>query len=134
MKTNRSFEAGLLPVYMQRAAGVKRDFMLHGKCRVGQHSLPREAWTMDRKDKALQGEEPETWIRLALTICQSCPVQYDCTRFALQVDERWGTWGVDIIDLQWMKHTKRGPEIIDAAEALGVSVHVAVRNAQGVAA
>lgn len=135
MKTKRSLEAGKLPVYLERTVGVDTKWQGRAKCKSTEHNVPRFAWTVARNDKGgqLQGFEPERWIALARTICESCAAQYDCVRFAMAVDERYNTWGVEIEDLHWLKKQTYALPLVAEAEAVGVSVHQAVQRARAMA-
>jgi hypothetical protein len=135
MKTKRSLEAGRYPVYLERTVGVSVSWQGRAKCKSTEHDVPRFAWTVGRTDKGeqLQGIAPERWIALARTICESCAAQYDCVRFAMQVDERYNTWGLDIEDLRWLIKQAYARQLVETAEEMGVSVHQAVQRARGMA-
>jgi hypothetical protein len=114
---------------MRNAQGRSLDWKDKALCRSAT-GIPLDAWKVERSDgKKLKGVPAEAWIALALENCAICTVQYDCTRFALAVEERWHTWGVDIRDLKWMqKNRELAERIIDIAETQGVPVQVAVRS------
>jgi len=135
MKTKRSLDVGRMPVYLERIVGVSVEWQGRAKCKSNEHDVPRFAWTVGRSDKGeqLQGIPPERWIALARTICESCEAQYDCVRFAMQVDERYNTWGLDIEDLRWLVKQTYAKALVDMAEETGVSVHQAVQRARGMA-
>jgi len=120
-----------LPKSMLAAQGQRLGWKDQAKCRSAT-GVPLQAWKIDRKDRGdnLAGRPAQAWISLALAICETCPVQWDCTRFALAVGERWHTWGVDIDDLRWLKDRDDAVTIIEWAERQGVSVQVAVRRVQ----
>ncbi|NHU41782.1 WhiB family transcriptional regulator [Rhodococcus opacus] len=40
-----------------------------------------------------RGETRNRRIRAAKRVCRTCPVLEACLRYALQADERYGTWG-----------------------------------------
>ena len=133
MKTNRSLESGQLPKYMSRATGaaVQGDWSEHGKCKPHTEvDLPRFAWLVVKSDPPTQGHKAQRWIDLARTICESCPAQYDCVAFAIQVDERYGTWGLAQDELSWLKKQEFRHGLIEAAREVGVSVHQAVVRAR----
>ena len=127
----RSLDGGTdaLPNHMKRAQGLKLEWKEAAKCRSVEGHM-RQAWMIKRGDKGpkLQGLPAEAWINLAVEVCATCAVQWDCTRFALAVDERWHTYGLDIVDLLWLKDRPNALRIIDTAEAQGVPVQVAVRR------
>jgi hypothetical protein len=134
MPAPRSLDAGTdrLPRSMRAAQGQSLDWKEQARCRQGMRpsSIPHFAWKVDRKDKgeSLLGRDAEVWIQLALAECRNCPAQYACARFAIDVDEKWGTWAMDIDMLKWLKKNAADPKyIIDVAEEFGVPVQVAVK-------
>lgn len=127
MPTPRSFDGGKLPTHMRKVEGADRSWVERAKCKTNtQGGRPGFAWTVDRRDGRIQGLKAERWVALAVTICKACDAQYDCARFAIQVEERWHTWGMDIEDLKWLQRRADAGAIIDAAEDVGVPVSDAV--------
>lgn len=69
---------------------------------------------------------------MAVMICQTCPVQYDCARYAVDYEEPAGTWAMHRRHLEWLQNVgvrlverlKPGEahDIIAAAEAEQVPV------------
>lgn len=133
MGARSSFDSGTdIPKSMRRARGVSTSWKSKGRCHSASRpaEVPGFAWTVEAKDKGplLLGRPAAAWIKMALMVCNNCPVQYECARWAIEVDERWGTWAMPIEELHWLKKRAHG-RIIDAAEDLGVPVQVAVRTA-----
>ncbi len=123
-----------LPQYMISAFGVSRDWMRQGKCWKPTKRDPRNPWTMSAADAIVIGDTtyygPEL-IELALMSCVSCPVQWACTRFALETWPNWGTWGLGISDLRWLhKHPGLADAILDESEEAGTPVQVATARAR----
>lgn len=118
---------------MRAARGAAVAWKEQARCRPSSSDvgLPRFAWTVDPKDtgKHLLGRPAKAWVALAVLECRNCPVQYDCARFALQVNEKWGTWSMHIDDLKRLQAHPRQNAIIAAAELAGIPVQVAVRRA-----
>lgn len=115
---------------MRAAQGQRLDWKEQARCRDNP-DVPKFAWTVVEGDTGplLLGRKPEAWIAMALMICQSCPAQYGCARFAVAVDEKWGTWAMPLEHLKRLKRLPAPDTVIDVAEDLGVSVQVAVDQA-----
>ncbi|MCD6056474.1 MAG: Transcription factor WhiB [Thermomicrobiales bacterium] len=136
MGRHQSFASGSeIPKSMRAARGADVSWKEEARCRSNHRpeGLPHFAWTVDPKDKGalLLGREAKAWIEMALLICQACPAQYGCARFALKVGEEWGTWAMHTNDLKQLHRHPRKDLIIDAAEDAGIPVQVAVRRALG---
>ena len=94
------------------------------------------AWSVLAKEEIQVGDSfylGAQLIDLALEYCKACPVQYQCSRYALNTAPSssyiWGTWGAPMPDLRWIKH--HGLEhVIDDAERDGVPVQVALKQAR----
>jgi hypothetical protein len=121
----------LLPVSMAVAVGVSRDWAQQANCTVEGVHHPGAIFTIEPNEELL-GIEGKTWIQVALMSCFGCPVQWECTAFALRTWQNWGTWGLHIQDLRWLK--KQGADaytaLIDTARDHAVPVQVAVANAK----
>jgi hypothetical protein len=131
MPAQRSLDSGtgVLPVHMRKAQGIDRSWVEDARCRKNTDGVPGFAWTVVKTDRGplLQGRPAEAWITMAVSICKACPVQYDCARFAVQVDERYGTWSMDIRDLSWLKGRDNWNAIVDAAESTSTPIATAVQ-------
>ena len=112
---------------------AERTWMPHGLCKTGK--LPAKAWkcgengTMELRGREVKCSEVTS---MAVMVCQTCPVQWDCVKFAVQVGEEWGSWGCHIRYLRWLQGLDEADAIliIDDAQAEGVPVEVAVRDAK----
>lgn len=107
------------PSYVTRAYHFDVTWQKQALC-LG-HNKPgspfQHAWTTD--------SDP-TLIEVALTFCQMCPVQWDCTTWALDVEERTGTWGISYDDLLWLRKRRFPYRLIEEARGRGEAVQVAV--------
>jgi len=115
---------------MRGAQGQSRHWTERARCRRNPN-IPQFAWTVMESDSGplLLDHEAETWIAMALMVCRNCPAQYDCARFAIAADEKWGTWAMPLEDLKRLKKDPWAARTIDVAEELGTPVQVAVREA-----
>jgi hypothetical protein len=124
----------VLPLYIQCALGVSRDWTDEARCRRPGQRDARSLWLVSSGEVLDFGGSRYTGanlIQLALLTCLGCPVQWQCTRFALETWPNWGTWGVDISGLRWLKKRKAmGSALLDKAEEDGVPVQVAVGAAR----
>lgn len=72
-------------------------------------------------------------IAVALIICQTCPVQYQCAKYAVEGRMLAGTWGMHPSDLVWLgrpANAKQAAPLLRAAEAAGIPAQRAVRVAR----
>lgn len=121
-----------LPEYIRRAFGHDRTWMVDGLC----HPTRRPSHMTSHTWALIRGERREidgaVWNgdnceATALRICEQCPAQWLCTRWAILVDERTGTWGLAFTDLRWLKKQPDAENIVDVARVNDVPVQVAVR-------
>lgn len=127
-----------VPRATQRVAELDGDWKNEARCR-GHAGHMRFAWTIDsdRKHPTIDGVERRdllttSVITMALTICRTCPVQYECVSWAVYVDETGGTWGLSVNDLKWLKGREDSEAFIRAAERRHTPIQVAVRRARAV--
>lgn len=112
---------------------AERTWMQFGSCRTGK--LPGIAWrcgengTMEIAGKTVDCAEV---TKAAVQICQTCPVQWSCTKFAVQVEAEWSTWGCRMRHLRWLQELEEWDAvlILDDAEKLEIPVEIAVRDAK----
>lgn len=122
-----------LPTYIRRAFGKDRTWMVEGSChpRNRPSEITEMAWKVPYGETRIvdgvkyEGERME---RIALPICANCPQQWLCTRWAIEVDERTGTWGVGYGQLRWLKKQPDALNIIDTARVNLVTVQRAVQK------
>lgn len=62
----------------------------------------------------------------ALPLCRICPQQWSCTRWAIEVDEPTGTWGIAYSLLKWLKKQPDSLMIVDSAAARHATVETHV--------
>lgn len=89
------------------------------------HELGGRAWTAGEDGKEmLHGRKvpASALTEMAVMVCQTCPVQYDCTRYAVEYAEAAGTWGCRRRHLEWLFKRSDAMLIIGAAEAEAVPV------------
>lgn len=130
---SRSFDGGYddLPLSIQRALQVDRSFYVDAACQTPS-GTPKIAWVASPGGKYKVGANTyrgEKLIELALTICMTCPVQWECATAALDADERAGIWGDTLENLSWLrrKHPADYGKKIGMAQSTGVSVQRSIR-------
>lgn len=113
---------------------AERTWMPHGLCRSGK--LPSTAWRCGESGTILIGNRDVQCAevtKLAVMICQTCPVQWSCVRFAIDTEAEWGTYGVRVRYLKWVKEDLKywdAMMIVEDAEASGTPVEIAFRDAK----
>jgi hypothetical protein len=94
------------------------------------------AWQIDPDRKVVEIDgvtvRVAQLIAAALTICRTCPVQYDCVAWAVYVDEKGGTWGLAGDDMEYLKRRPDAVEFITRAQRRNTPIQVAVRRARQV--
>lgn len=132
-----------LGVLITRAYGVDRDWWSDAACRSWSATARVPSpWQFDPKQtvivslsdgsqSVLRGGE---MIKLALMICETCPAQYQCARYAIDAGMLAGTWAMKIVDLKKLLELepKEAVAVVDAAEQEGMPVQVYVRIWRGV--
>lgn len=89
--------------------------------------------TFELFDKQVSGFDVQTY--LVTEYCQTCPVQWECARHAIQheMDPRYtGAWAMLRRDLRWLARLDDPLGFIDAAKVAEISISVAVRSARPV--
>lgn len=133
MARTRSFDGGYddLPLSLRRAHDVDRSFYVNAACRTDQ-GTPKVAWVAAPGEHHRVGAhiwKGSKLIELALSICSTCPVQWQCATAALDADERAGTWGDTLENLHWLRRRHPGDyaKKIELAQSTGVSVQRTIR-------
>lgn len=136
MARSRSFDGSFddMPLSIQRAASVDRSYYREALCINERNQTPKVAWLATPGKKYRVGAhifDGDKLIELALTTCSICPVQWECTRTAIEADERWGIWGDTLDNIVWLdRRTKANGMsavgVLDAAKQLGHSVQVTI--------
>lgn len=115
-----------MPVAVQRAAAVPRDYYSQALCRPGGTEVPALAWTADPNKTYMIGSNRmsgEKLNELAMTTCRICPVQWECAAVAIAADEAAGIWA-DTIDN--LRRFRFAPEALVRAKARGIPVQIAL--------
>lgn len=122
-------------VLIGAAFGLDKSWAPRGRCRQwdyedGDATFRPSPWHVASSSVVEVAGEPVSGrelVKVALIICAGCPVQWDCARYAVRGMMQAGTWAMRITflrDLQ--KDQPAALALLDAAEASGVSVQVAV--------
>ena len=86
-----SFEE--MPLSVQRAAAVPRDFYAEALCRPGRSDVVALAWIADPNQSYKLGTQRVKGTVLnamALATCRICPVQWECASAAILAEEAAG--------------------------------------------
>lgn len=122
------------PPYVARAHQFDDSWKTQAVCtgHIKDGSPFRQAWITDRTTKHTLGSMTitgDTLIDVALTFCRICPAQWDCAIWAIQVEERCGTWAMPIETLLPLQRNQpKAVALIERARAAGTPVQVAVRR------
>lgn len=120
------------------AHGLDTAFMEQGRCRLPEHFDPitgeriehkdpltrKTIWMVDFHDIPEPGKPtPRELINVALLICHSCPVQYECAHYAVDAEIRSGTYSARLANIKWLQRTPlKAHALIEEARAAGESV------------
>lgn len=121
-----------LPTYIRKAFGHSRVWMDDAACHplIRDPELSHMTWMVPFGETRVvdgvrySGEMMES---IALPICHECPQQWLCTRWAIEVDERTGTWGLPFKQLLWLKKQPDALSIVDTARVHNIPIQKAVR-------
>jgi hypothetical protein len=127
MARSRSFDGGFddLPLSIQRALRVDRSFYAEASCRTNEHTAPKIAWVASPGRNYKVGANRysgEKLIELALSVCSTCPVQWQCASAALEADERAGVWSDTLENLHWLRRRGNHEVTLRMAQSAGVTV------------
>lgn len=127
---NADDESGY-PLYIRAAFGEDRSWMEGAACKPSGNisSDNRWWWTCD-PGRYYHGIRGSKWIEMAEMICSTCPVQYKCVRWAIDVNEFF-TWGVSEENRRALRRMPDLDARLEEAEAAGVSVLALVRSVKG---
>lgn len=121
-----------LPTYIRKAFGHDRTWMSDGACHPSHRDpeVPQMAWKVPAGEtRVVDGVKyvGEIMEKVALRVCDHCPQQWLCTRWAVDVDERTGTWGVSYKNLVWLKKQTDNVQIIDTARIHNIPIQQALK-------
>jgi len=129
----RAFAGGEddFPTYIVKVLGKDRTWMDNGACRG--HDLARKnAWTCRPGDAPIPFGDillnPKELIAAALMICGTCPAQYQCALWAVEIKEESGTWGMEHDHLLWLIRQPDSEAVIHEARIAREPVQVAVKR------
>jgi len=118
-----------MPLSVQRAASVPRDYYAQALCRPGESSTPSIAWTVEpgKKQHVVAGViyDGDTLVELALLTCRICPVQWECASVAIAADEKAGIWSDTLDNLRVFREA---PDVLLVLKERGVPVQVAAQR------
>lgn len=129
----RSFDGGEedFPTYILKVLGKDRAWMDNGACR-GHDLARRNAWTCRPGDQPIPFGDillnPKELIQAALMICGTCPAQYQCALWAIEIREESGTWGMEHDHLLWLIRQDDSEAIVHLARVAKEPVQVAVKR------
>lgn len=114
------------PGYIRAAFGVDAEWKEEGHCTRQHRNGSLFWWWQIGPGEYRAGHSGKKWIGMAEMICRGCPVQWDCFRYAIEVDEYY-TWAISEKrrrELQdWYGDEQLG-RYIDIAEETGTSLIV----------
>lgn len=120
------------PLTFEAWLEAERTWMQYGLCRTGK--LPGIAWRCGENPEdatiriAGRDVKCDEVTKMAVMICQVCPVQWSCARFSIDIEAEWGTFGCRRRHMRWLQEIEYWDAmlIIDDAEKLGTPVEIAV--------
>jgi hypothetical protein len=129
----RAFAGGEedFPTYILKVLGKDRTWMDNGACR-GHHLARKNAWTCRPGDEPVTFDDieldPKELIEAALMICGTCPAQYQCALWAVEIKEESGTWAMKHDHLLWLIRQPDSEAIIHQARIAREPVQVTVKR------
>lgn len=125
-----------LSAYVDSIAFLNDEWRKLSACRGASTEIVRmftctEDETFEFAGRRFTGLDAQTYLVEAY--CQTCPVQWECARHAIVVEEgqrTTGAWAMTKRDRGWLARQPDGLSIIDAAKVDDVPVHVAVASAR----
>lgn len=125
-----------MPRYIRAAIGAEWDWTTRSICRNAEGER-RVAWTCTPAERIPIGKSRYLGAELiayAEATCELCPVQWECVRFAVQIEAKVGTWGLTFSDLEWLRSTfpDEADQIafVNAADDEDIPVQEAIRRAR----
>jgi hypothetical protein len=86
------------------AFGLDRSWADRAPCRawIGDEDPKPTPWQVS-KLQTIGGIRGSELIKMALMVCHTCVVQYDCARYAVEGKMQAGTWAMGITNLKWLQ-------------------------------
>lgn len=123
-----------LSEYAQRVAGRDDSWKKQSLCGKEEFALFAGCFVADEDDWLVDGDNQwvtgyEAQKRVVEQICIDCPVQWECARWGLEVDEEVGVYALTVRERRWLaaNRTDTALALIDDARIKGVAVQIAVR-------
>jgi hypothetical protein len=134
MARTASFDGSFedMPLSIRRAHEADRSYYAHAACR-SMVDTPKIAWLAEPGRKYTYGNHSyrgSRLIELALQGCAMCPVQWDCTKTAIEAGESAGIWGDTIDQINWLqrRYPNRALDIVEMARSTGVTIQNTIRH------
>ena len=112
--------------YVLRTALGDLSWQEHALCRGATKELSQMFFCLEEDSFEHDGQVAtglQVQRYLVDTICSHCPVQWDCLRHAVVVDESSGVWAVTGRDRRWLMKRRNPLGIIDAARLRKQPLH-----------
>jgi hypothetical protein len=136
MARSASFDGSFedMPLSIRRAHEADRTYYSQAMCR-SLTDTPKIAWLAESGHKYTYGNHTyrgSKLIELALQGCAMCPVQWDCTRTAIEAGEMAGIWGDTLDRVRWLgrRYPTRYVDVLEMARSTGVTVQKTIRHLQ----
>lgn len=119
-----------LPGYIRVALGLDLEWKVKGLCRYD-NGATNIAWRVAPSDRIAVGGAKYVGAELiayAEAVCELCPAQWACARYAIETEQQFGTWAMSMESLSWLR-SSGGVDplvLIDHADSEDVPVQVAV--------
>lgn len=106
---------------MAAVTGVDTEWMEHARCRFpGAYAF----WCCNSA-KTNESRERRSW---AVMECSLCPVQWECTEYAIDTMDLWNICGVAPEDREFLERKRTWRQLLSMAKEAGVPVVELVRN------
>jgi hypothetical protein len=113
-----------LPRYVRAGFGLDLSWKKNAKCKT-QTGLTGKAWTTTAAETITVGDEKlpgRKLIQMAVMVCRTCPVQWECARYAIKSEAEIGTWGTEIAKIKMLGAQHNYNELLDAAQECDIPV------------
>lgn len=118
--------------YALRVAGRDNSWKKQSLCLehpefAGSFVADEDDWLVDGDDKWVSGYEAQK--RVVEQFCLVCPVQWECARWGIEVEEEVGVYALTVRERRWLFNNRGDAALalIDKARISGTPVQVAVR-------
>lgn len=118
-----------LPRYVRAGFGLDLSWKKEAKCKT-ETGLAGKAWTTTSTETVTIGDERipgRKLIQMAVMICRTCPVQWECARYAIKSEAEIGTWGSEISKIKTFGARHNYDDLLDMAKDADIPVDDLVR-------